>query len=186
MDVRETNKIEIEGRLKDMGDFMKMHYLESCLKSVLNFETKKFVLTRLAGIYEVRRMFRDAGRLFRDSADINSTYDGKIQDFLKSGELFIQAGQFDEADVSFSKAKGCGNDSQKARIKKAEKEFYKIRARMALSNGKKRYAIDAYEKLLKLDLDSKDKVGVENELLELYRSLGKMVEYEGLRKRISS
>ncbi|MAG27575.1 hypothetical protein CMI47_18740 [Candidatus Pacearchaeota archaeon] len=186
MDVRETNKIEIEGRLKDMGDFMKMHYLESCLKSVLNFETKKFVLTRLAGIYEVRRMFRDAGRLFRDAADINSTYEGKIRDFVKSGELFIQAGQFDEADVSFGKARSCGNDSQKTRIKKTEKEFYKIRSKMTISNGKKRYAIDTYEKLLKLDLDSKEKAEVENELLELYRSLGKMVEYEGLKKRVGN
>jgi len=183
MDVRETNKIEIENKLKGMGDFVKMHYLESCLKKTLGFETKKFVLTRLAGIYEVRKMFRDAGRLYRNSADINTTFEGKIIDFLKSGELFIQAGQFEEADISFAKARGCGDDSQKIGIKKSEREFYKIRAKMTIINGKKRYAVDAYEKLLKLDLGSKEKGEVENDLLELYRSLGKMVEYENLKKR---
>jgi hypothetical protein len=93
-----------------------MDYLESCLKNRLDFDTKKFVLIKLAGIYEVRKMFLDAGRAMRLAADINTTTQGKITDYLKSAELFIKSGSFDEADVSVMRAINDATDSQKETV----------------------------------------------------------------------
>src|SRR3989344_1894106 len=103
-----TKKI-VEEKLKTMGDYVKMDYLSGCLKNSLDFETRKFVLTTLSRIYESRAMYSEAGKLIKASADINTTFDSKIGDFMKAVELFVKAGNYDEADNTFNKAIVLGN-----------------------------------------------------------------------------
>ena len=40
-----------------MGEYVQIEYLERCLGKQLDFETKKFVLLKLSGIYENKSMF---------------------------------------------------------------------------------------------------------------------------------
>ena len=87
MDVREKNRHEIEARLSTMGDYVKMEYLNDCLKKITDFETRRFVMIRLADIYEAKKMFLEAGKLFRKIAEINTSTSNKISDFTKSGGL---------------------------------------------------------------------------------------------------
>ncbi|HLC53001.1 MAG TPA: hypothetical protein VJK03_00515, partial [Candidatus Nanoarchaeia archaeon] len=119
---------EIEARLAKVGDYVKMDYLQACLKRNLDFDTKKYALTTLAAIYESRRMFLEAGKMTRAAAEINTTFEGKMSDFMKSMQLFIAGGNFEEAEISFAKALACSDGMQKERIKLQRREAYKKQA----------------------------------------------------------
>lgn len=184
MFVKEKTRQEIEMRLKVMGDYVKMDYLNSCLKGGLDFETKKFVMIILAGIYEGRGMYFEAGKLFRAGADITSTYEGQIADLLKSSELFIRGGKFDESEISEKKALVIANDKQKDKIKKDITEFYKTQAKAYLNKEKRKHALDTYEKILKRDLEFNEKRALQEKVLELYGRLGKIREYGVLKRSL--
>ncbi len=185
MDVREVTRREVEAKLATVGDYVKMDYLQACLKKQLDFDTKKFVLTKLSGIYESRKMFLEAGRLTRISADINTTYDGKIGDFVRSAELFIKGGNFSEADVSVVKALADATQKQKVQIKSKIKEHYKLQASELLKRDKRKNAMDVYQKILTMpELTVDEKKDAQLKLLNLYEKLGKIKEYSSLKRQI--
>jgi len=184
MPLESVTRREIEAKLAIVGDYVKMDYLQACLKKNMDFDTKKFVLIRLAETYEGRRMFLEAGKLIRNAADINTTFDGKIRDFVKSAELFVKAGSYDQSDISFGKAMAMASEKQKQDIKAFKKEFYKKQALEYFKRDKRKHAMDSYEKLLTLDLDASEKNEAQRILLDLYQKLGKVREYGILRDSI--
>ncbi|MEK6933845.1 MAG: hypothetical protein AABW75_03145 [Nanoarchaeota archaeon] len=173
---------EIEAKISNVGDYVKMDCLQACLKKQLDFDTRKFVLTELTRIYEERKMNLEAGKLMRMAADINTTFEGKMNDFIKSAGLFIKSGSFDEADISISKALANANDRQKVGIKIKIKDIYKNYAKDMLSKDKRKHAMEAYEKVLSLDLDPLEKKDSQKNLLYLYEKLGKIYDYYALKK----
>lgn len=176
------SKRNIEEKLKNVGDYVKMDFLQQCLKRQLDFDTRRFVLITLAKVYESKKMYLEAGKLTRNAADINTTYEAKMNDFLKSTELFIKAGNFDEADISTTKAFAVANDRQKVEIKIRIREAYKLQANELLKKDKRKQAMESYEKLLRLDLNPGEKKDVQKTLLELYEKLGKIQDYYSLQK----
>jgi len=158
-----------------------MDYLQRALKSGLDFDTRKFVLLRLAGIYEAKRMFNEAARLIKSSADINTTYAGKINDYMKSVELFIKSGNFDEADIVFKQALACGNNKEKEEIKTNLKSYYVSQAEIYLGLDKRNHAKKTYERILKLELNPNEKLEIQKKLLDLYQRLGLIREYSVLK-----
>ena len=119
---------EMEAKLANSGDYVKMDYLQRCLKMQLDFDTKKFALVKLAGVYESRKMFLEAGRMMRNAADINATADSKFNDFVRALEFFVKAGSFDEAEITYKKALAIGNTRQKVGVKIKMKDMYKSQA----------------------------------------------------------
>ncbi len=182
MRVSENNRREIEEKLKGLGDYVKIDYLESCLKRQLDFDTRKFVLTTLADLYKNRKMFLDAGKMMLAAANINTTFQGKVNDFLGAARLFIKAGDFNNTDLAFEKAISCANTSQKIEIKQIKKENYKEQAEIYLKNDKRKHAIEAYERLLSLDLEVNEKKEAQEKLLNLYEKLGKIRDYYSLKR----
>lgn len=185
MEVRETNRRDMEARLQKMGDFVKMDYLLSSLKKHLDFDTRRFVLLKLAELYAARRMFLDAARMMQSAAPINTTNKAKAADFISSGELFIRGGGFDMADSAFDKALACVTDPEKIDIKRKRVSAYKERAEEFLKNDKRQNALIAYERLMGLGLDEHEKREVQGRLLELYNRLGKVREYINLKRTIA-
>lgn len=183
MRIEEKNRHEIEARLVKMGDYVKMDYLNDCLKSNLDFDTRKFVLIKLAGIYEGRKMYHEAGKLYKIIAELSTSVQSKINDYLKSGEFFVKAGKFSEADLSFDRALGIANATQKFEIDRAMKEFYKTQARAYLTRRKRRNAMEVYEKLMSLSLSLEERKEIKSALLELYKDLGKVREFGLLKGR---
>lgn len=173
---------EIEAKISNIGDYVRMDYLQSCLKKQLNFDTRKFASNELARVYEERKMYLDAAKIVRSAADINTTFEGKMNDFLKSADLFIKAGSFDEADISVSKALAVANDKQKVGIKLKIRDSYRSYAKDMLSKDKRKHAMEAYEKLLSLDLNPLEKKETQKSLLQLYEKLGKINDYYTLQK----
>ncbi len=178
------NRREIEAKIANVGDYVKMDYLQACLKRQIDFDTKKFVLTKLSDIYEERRMYLEAGKLIRIAADINTTYEGKMNDFLKSAILLIKAGNFDEADVSVAKAVAVANERQKVVIKIRIKDAYISQAQEFLKKDKRKRAMETYEKLLTLDLMPDEKKDARQALIDLYQKLGKVKEYYTLQESL--
>jgi len=177
---------EVEEKLKTVGDYVKMDFLSSCLKMQIDFDTKKYVLLKLAEVYELRRMFSEAARMIRNAAEINTTYDGKMNDFMKSCTLFIQGGNLDEADASFGKALGCATDLQKGRIKTIRKDAVKAFAKEMMKRDKRSHAASAYEKLIGLELGPDEKREAQTTLLGLYEKLGKVKDYYNLKANMGN
>jgi len=180
------DKREIETKLKTCGDYVKMDYLSRCLKSgKLDLDTKKFVMVRLSGIYESRRMFFDAANLLLNAAEISATEQSRLNDYVKSGELFIRCGRDKEAETTFNKALSLCKDEKRKDIVKSAKIGAMIgQARVYLNKGKKRYALRLYESLLECDMDSEIKEKIKERLLEIYEQLGMVREYMLLKKDI--
>lgn len=176
-----TTRREIEEKLGSVGDYVKMDYLQRCLKMQLDFDTRKYVLTTLSVIYESRKMYLEAGKLMRAAAEINATFEAKMNDFIKSMELYIRAGNYEEADISFSKAIACASDPQKLRIKDKRKLMYKEAAKDYMIKDKRKHAMEAYEKLMEMELQPEEKQEVKQNLMKLYEKLGKIKEYYSLK-----
>jgi tetratricopeptide (TPR) repeat protein len=173
---------EIENKIANVGDYVKMDFLSAVLKKNLDFDARKFALTKLASVYETRSMYSEAGKLLRASADINTTYDSKLNDFMKSVELFIKGGNFDESDVSFTKALALANQRQKDEIKIKRKALYKIQVQDYVKKDKRTNAMKTYEKMLTLDLIPSERLEVQKSLMALYEKLGKVREFYNLKK----
>lgn len=182
---RAISRREVEEKLKNAGDYVKMDFLSSCLKKEMDFDTKKFVLMKLAEVYELRRMYYEAAKTIRNAAEINVTFEGKLKDFMKSAELFVKSGNFDESDISFNKALGSAKEIEKVQLKQKRKEWYRAQANDYVLKDKRSHAMSAYEKLLGLELNPAEKKEVQTALLGLYEKLGKVKEFYALRANMN-
>ena len=182
MQVREKSRREIEEKLKTLGNYVKIDYLLSCLKQPVDFDTRKFVLVNLGQLYKEKKMYLEAGKMMQSAAPINTTFKGMIEDYVKSGELFVKAGSFDNADIAFEKALACGNEREKFEIKQKKIDFIKAQGEVYLKNDKRNSALLTYEKLLSLNLAESERREVQTKLLGLYERLGKIREFNSLKR----
>ncbi|MBM3230412.1 hypothetical protein FJZ22_02025 [Candidatus Pacearchaeota archaeon] len=181
----ELSRADIQAKLASVGDYVKMDFLQQCLKKTLDFDTRKYVLLTLAGIYEQRHMHLEAGKLVRNAAEINATFEGKMNDFLKSAELLVRGGAFDESRVSFTKALGSANERQKPTLRDAYKKVHFTTAEEFLKRDKRKHALEAYESLLALEfITPEEKRKAQVAILPLYEKLGKIKEFMNLKKQL--
>jgi len=176
---------EVEDKIASMGDYVKMDYLSRCLKQSMDFDTRKFVLTKLGEIYGQRGMYLEAAKMIAGSAEINSTFQAKINDYVRAAEFFIKGGDFDNADSTFNKAVVCCNGMQKEVIKNKRKDLYKVQAKLYLDRDKRHQAMQTYEKLLSIELSLDEKKEVQSTLLYLYEKLGKIKEFYALKRNMN-
>ena len=182
--IKEKTRAEIEKNLSVMGDYVQMSYLQRALKSRLNFETKKFVLLRLGGIYESKKMFIEAAKMIKAAAEINTTFKDKNRDFMRAVELYIKGGNFIEADRIFAQSLTLGNSKEKQEMKDNFKNFYLAQARNYERLDKRNQAKITYEKLLTLELDIGERNNIQKKLLDLYEKLGDVKSYFNLKKSV--
>jgi tetratricopeptide (TPR) repeat protein len=176
------NRREIEARLEEMGDFVKMDFLTRCLKDKLDFDTRRFAFLKLADLYEQRGMFLEAGRMLQNAAPINPSDSGKINDYLGSAGHFVKSGDYDRANIIFDRALNLGNNSQKIKIKEKRIELYRLQADILIMKDKRHNAMVICERILDFDLPEGEKRIVQGKLLELYERLGKIREFYNLKK----
>ncbi len=183
MKVEEKTRQEIEAKSSQMSDFLKMEYLESCIKQHREFDIKRFCNVKLAELYEKRNMFSEAARNSAAAADMAVTFKEKIDAYLKETELWIRAGIYERADESFRKALASGNSQEKYEAKRAVKEYYKKQAGIYEKAGKSTNALKAYLKLIEMTEDA-EKTEVKKKILALYSRLGKIKEYGALKAQL--
>jgi tetratricopeptide (TPR) repeat protein len=183
--ITERTRAEIDAKIKTMGEYVKMSYLQRAIKSQLDFDTRKFVLLELTKIYEQKGMFLDAAKTIRAAADITTTYKEKIGQFMKSVEFNIRGNNFTEADRLFVQALALGNDREKIDMKQLYKQFHFAQAQAYMKNDRRNNAKEVYQKMLSLDLNHSERLDVQNRLLDLYYRLGNVREYHALKDKMS-
>ncbi len=179
----EKSRGEIEQKLKGMGDYVKMNYLQRALKSPIDFDTKKFVLLRLAEVYEQSKMYLESGKMMKVAAEINTTFKDKIKDYLKAVDFYVRGGDYTEADRIFAQALALGSDREKMELKTALKNIYYNQAKVYSTANKRNYAKKIYEKMLTMpELNVQEKKDVQGQLMQLYEKLGMIREYYNLKR----
>ena len=183
--VIEKTRSEIEAKLKTMGEYVKMSYLQRAAKSQLDFDTRKFVLLELARVYEQKHMYLDAGKTIKSAAEITTTFREKMMQFMKAVEFHVKGNDFNEAERIFSQALALGNDREKYEMKQQFKQFHFLQAQDYIRQDRRSNAKMLYQKMLSLDLNAQEKLEVQNQLLMLYLKLGNTREYHQLKDKMN-
>ena len=182
MQIKESSRIEVENKAKDMSDFLKMEYLETCLKQIRGVDVKKFCHSELTKLYETKNMFLEAARHMRSLADLSITFKEKIQTYMREIESWIKAGRYEEAEKPMREVLSIANSVEKEEIKKAMKEFYQKQAIAYEKSLKNASALKLYEKLFEISNEA-ERLQLKEKLLFLYDKLGKIKEYMGMKEK---
>lgn len=183
--VMEKSRSEIEAKMKTMGEYVKISYLQRAAKSQLDFDTRKFVMVELAKTYEQKHMFLDAAKTIKAAAEITTTFREKMMQFIKSVELNVRGNDFAEAERIFAQALALGNDREKWEMKQQFKQFHFAQAQEYLKQNRRSNAKVLYQKMLSMELNPQEKATVQNQLLDLYLKLGNTREYHSLKDKMS-
>lgn len=179
---KEMSKHEIERELEGKGDFVQIDYLTRLLSQDPPLYVKKFVCLKLKEIYEGKNMFVDAAKMYDNLAELSVAFSDKVKYFIEETEMFIRAGQFDEADASMKKAMTEANVTERMEIYWGVKNFYKKQAGIYENELKRNHAAKIYEKLLEMKISDLERKEIKTKLLDLYEKLGKFKEYSVLEK----
>ena len=174
IDVRKQTIEEIEERMEEMNtDLNKINYLESVLKGVsFSFEIKRYLWGKLSELFEDRKMLERAARAMGNKAGVEPMAKDKIDSYITAAELYARIGKIEAADDMFLRATRDSTEDQKRRVKLARKNIYSVTASELESKGKKASAVKFYEKLIKMNLDESEKLGIKHKLLDTYNALG--------------
>ena len=183
MKVFEKTKNEVEVKLSQMSPFLQMEYLESCLKSHMDFDVQRLCHQKLAELYDSRNMFSEAARNMDAVAELAGTFKDKMQAYIKETELWIKSGYYDRAEDAFKKALASGNSREKEEMKKAIKELYKRQALVYEKANRNSNALKIYELLIRT-ADESEILKLKEKILELYKRLGKIREYTQLKAQL--
>ena len=180
MQIKEKHKQEIEEKARGMSDFLRMEYLEKCLRENFSFDIKRFCNFELANIYNQRKMFSEAARKMTAIGEISVTFREKKQSYMKAAEFYIKAGLYDGAETSLKKAQENGNDAERKEMKNAIKILLKEQAEVYEKENRKAKAVEVYNWLYRLS-EELEKAEIKKKLAELYLKLGRTSEYNILK-----
>ena len=183
MQVLEKKREEIEAKVNTMSDFLKMEYLESCVKSNPDINVCKYCYKRLSGLYENKIMFSEAAKYMAKFEELCVGANEKIAALVKEAELLIKAGQYDPADYLYKKAMALTDTADKFKIKRDMVEFYKKEATNFELSSKSSGALKVYEKLVHHVVDA-ERDEIRKKMLRLYHNLGKVTEYIRLKAEL--
>lgn len=181
---KEMKRAEIENELKGKGDFVLIDNMTRFLKENLSNDIKRFVYSKLVGIYEKRNMFSVAANGYQNLAKLSLSPSDKINYLIKETECYIKAGFYDNADIALKNAMGEVKASEKLKIMLSIKEFYKNQAQNYEKEKRRQKALKTYEKLLTMNLLDTEKNEINKKLLELYKELGMITEYMNMEKKL--
>jgi len=109
---------------------------------------------------------------------ISLNMEDKIKHIMKSAELYLIAGMFDKSDEAIRKAVGGVDLRQKQEIQNSILKSYKKIAEEYENSGKKHSAVELYERILKLNLNSPERDFAMGKLKSLYMQLGRAKDWE--------
>ena len=172
--IREHTLEAIEDRLNSMNTALnKINYLESAMTTTgFSFELKRFLLEKLTGLYEERKMFERAARAQANKAGMDVGNRERIESYVNAAELYSKAGKVNDADEMFTRAVRDATPEGRAVVKLARKNIFMTIAGELERKGRKASAIKFYEKLMKINLEDIEKKDVKEKLLATYNALG--------------
>ena len=179
---RGMSRSEIEKELQGKGDFVQLDYLISFLKEDLPTDVRKFVMLKIAEMYERKMIFAEAAKTYNNLAVFSIPFAEKVRYHIKEAESYIKAGNFREADYATTKAMNQANTFEKNDIVSSIKQFYRKQAEAYEKDMRRNNASRMYEKLLELSTTDAEKRQFRTKLMDLYQKLGKFREYNILKE----
>lgn len=178
---KNSKKAEIEEFLEGKGDFVKIDYLNRFLKLFPPITMRKYAYLKLARIYLNKAMFVDAAKMFNNAAINSLTFKEKQENHLKESKSYIKALKFENATKAIKKAFAEANQKEKKELYDEMINYYKKVAKDLELQGKFGHVTTVYEKLIRLNISEEEKQEIKEKLLSLYKSLGKIKEYNFLK-----
>lgn len=166
-----------------MSDFVKMEYLESCLKTIPDINVSKFCYKKLSELYENKIMYPEAAKYIAKFGELCVGSKEKVVAIVKEAELLAKAGQYDPADYLYKKAMALADEQEKFEIKRNMIAFYKQEASNYEKSNRSTAALKVYEKLVHFVADA-ERNDVRRRMLEIYRRLGRVKEYIRLKSEL--
>jgi len=183
MQVLEKNREEIEARVNTMSDFVKMEYLESCLKIFHDVNISKYCYKKLSELYEKKIMYSESAKYMAKFEEVCVGTKEKIAAIIKEAELLIKAGQYDPAVYLYKKAMSFADTTGKFEIKRNMILFYTQEAATLEKSNRGTAALKIYEKIINHVTDA-EKDEIKKKMLVLYQNLGRISEYIKLQKEL--
>ena len=183
MQVLERKREEIEAKVNTMSDFVKMEYLESCLKTNPDINVCKYCYKKLSELYEKKIMYSEAAKYMAKSREVCVDTKEKIAAIIKEAELLIKAGFYDPAIYLYKKAMSFADTTGKFEIKRNMISFYKQEAATLEKSNRGTAALRIYEKIINYVVDA-EKDEIKKKMLKLYQNLGRVSEYLKLKAEL--
>lgn len=182
---KEMSKGEIERELQGKGDYVLIDNITRFLKENLPMDIKRFLYTKLIGIYEKRNMFSEAAELYSRLSEISLTSSEKSNCYIKETEDYIKAGFSDRADLAMRKATGGEmKEIDRRKVMNSIISFYKTQAGLYEKERRRNHAVKIYEKLLSMNISEAEKNEINRKLIPLYRELGMIEQYMAMSKKM--
>lgn len=179
---KDMSRSEIDRFLEGKGDFIQIDLLTNFIKTKPPLLMKKYAYTKLAQIYQNKKMFKDSAKMYENLGVISTAFSDKVKYFLIASEFYIKDGAFDQADSTMNQAMKEANSYERGEIYHSIKRFYKNQAQEYESQDKRNQASKIYEKLLSMQISPQEEKEIRKKLMELYEKLGKFKEYNILKK----
>jgi len=183
MQVLEKNREEIEAKVSTMSDFVKMEYLESCLKTIPDVNISRYCYKKLSELYETKIMYSEAAKYMAKFGELCIGAKEKIAAIVKEAELLIKAGSYDPAIYLYKKAMSLADTASKFEIKRNMILFYKQEAVALEKSNRGTAALRIYEKIVNYVVDA-ERDEIRKRMLELYQRLGRVTEYIKLKAEL--
>lgn len=183
MQVLERTKKEVEMRASTMSDFLKMEYLESCIKKTNDPEILRYCYKELSILYERRSMFNEALKYIAKFKEVCILQREKMESESKEIELLIKSGSYERADLEFKEACKTLAEKDKFELKRKIIELYRKEAQNFEKFNKNAGIAKVYEKLINY-LSDQEKVEAKKKMLVAYRKLGKVRESIELERQL--
>jgi Arc/MetJ-type ribon-helix-helix transcriptional regulator len=173
---------EVEEKLKTMNDFLKMEYLESLSKKQNPIEVGKYVRKQISRLYADKGMYSNSAKQLEAWADMAVTFKEKIEAYILEVEMWIRAGEYNNADDIIKRALANATLTEKTIIKERIKQSYINQALMLERRNERNKALKIYERLYSTETDVNKKEDIRKKLLDLYEKTGKVREYMMFKK----
>ncbi|MDP2924894.1 MAG: hypothetical protein Q8N99_00825 [Nanoarchaeota archaeon] len=184
MQILEKTRDEIETRASKMSDFLRMEYLESCLKRFTEIEIQRYCYQELSRLYEKNFMYPDAIKYISKFQEVCISKREKIQAFLKEIELTIKGGFYDRIDFAYRKINEIATTEEIYEARKKMVDLLMSEAQKFEKSSKYSYAARAYERLSHLVTDN-ERLEVKKHLVTIYKKLGKVRESIELERELA-
>ncbi|MDE1849028.1 MAG: hypothetical protein KGH55_03275 [Nanoarchaeota archaeon] len=179
------NKAEIEKELYGKGDYVQIHDLRRFVQENIPVDVKRAACVKLVEIYERRSMFLEASFIYDKLAEMAVSSAEKVSFLIKEVECSVKAGSLEKADAVMLKIMTFAKPMERGGIIRSVREFYKRQAQAYEKERRKSKAVEIYEKIITLkDVSEEEKEEINRKLVVLYKDLGMVGKYLGLKEKI--
>lgn len=183
MQVLERNRKEIEERARTMSDFLKMEYLELCIRKINDADALRYCFSELSKIYESKSMYPEAIKYIIKFQETCSTQSEKNKAMQKEIELLIKAGFYERADLALKELIKHVSEGEKLGIKRTVIELYAQLMKKYEISGRNSELIKIYSRLVNY-LSDRDRDEIKKKMVISLKKVGKIRESIELEKEL--